>query len=165
MLDLLDPLLCHCPWGTHPITLHLKGPLRLTQTISSCSNLPTKEDIDWMITEDHSSRDAGEPDQRRQNTIEKKTRHPFPSGQSSVPNKVRTKSLHLFKMQMIWSHQSGVYLVRAHYLPTVWQIGTCEEGLYGAATLFILWRATCKRKEAVQLTHMMVDPDYTHTLC
>ena len=94
-----------------------------------------------------------------------KARHPIPDGQNSVPNKIRTEPLYLLKMQMNQSYQPRMHLDRAHCLQTVWQIWTCEGKLQGATTLFILWRVTCERKEALQLTSTMVGPDYTHTLC
>ena len=79
----------------------------------------------------------------------KTARHPIPNDWNFVLNKIRTESLHLFKMRVIRTHVSGMYLVGTYYLPIMQQKGTHKEGLYGTAALFILWRATCKRRETM----------------
>ena len=91
-------LLCHCPQGTCPITLPLKDPLRSTQTISLCDNLPMKWDHHGTITENYSSWDAGEPNQHRQDTDVMKAGYPIPDSRDFVLNKLRAKPLYLLKM-------------------------------------------------------------------
>ena len=113
-----------------------------------------------MTTENNSSRNTRKPDQRREDVVMKKAGHSVPNSRNLVPNKVRTESLYLLKMQVIRSYQSRVYLVRTTHLPTVWQIWTYEKRLHGTATLSILCRLTCRRKETMRPTNKMVEPDF-----